>query len=104
MNKAEKGNQREQVIYFRVVSITGKPHRRVYTKFGLRVGKMRYASMIDLEAGDNLRRKSLGIQLTFNFIRYESRSVKRKKIQKHLLFSTITSNRIQSQYKNLFIS
>ena len=78
MNKAEKGNKSEQVIYFCVMSITGKPHRKVYTKFGLRVGKMRYASWINLEARDNLRKKSLRIQLTLYFIRHDSRSVKRK--------------------------
>ena len=64
MNKAEKGNKSEQVIYFCVMSITGKPHRMVYTEFGLQVGKMRSASRINLEARDNLRKKSLRIPRT----------------------------------------
>ena len=79
MNKAEKGNKSEQVIYFCVMSITGKPHRRVYTEFGLQVGKMRSTSRINLEARDNLRKKLLRINV-LNFIRPESRSVKRKTV------------------------
>lgn len=79
MNKAEKGNKSEQVIYFCVMSITGKPHRRVYTEFGLQVGKMRFASRINLEARDNLRKKLLRINV-LNFIRPDSRSVKRKTV------------------------
>lgn len=79
MNKAEKGNKSEQVIYFCVMSITGKPHRRVYTEFGLQVGKMRSASRINLEARDNLRKKLLRINV-LNFIRPDSRSVKRKTV------------------------
>lgn len=79
MNKAEKGNKSEQVIYFCVMSITGKPHRRVYTEFGLQVGKMRSTSRINLEARDNLRKKLLRINV-LNFIRPDSRSVKRKTV------------------------
>ena len=79
MNKAEKGNKSEQVIYFCVMSITGKPHRRVYTEFGLQVGKMRSTSRINLEARDNLRKTLLRINV-LNFIRPDSRSVKRKTV------------------------
>lgn len=58
------------------MSITEKPNRRDYTKFGLGIGKVRCGSRINLDTRENFRKKSLKI-LILKFIRHTSRAVAR---------------------------
>lgn len=49
----------EQAMCFCVMSVTGKPKSREYSKFGLEIRRMRCGTRLNLQARDDLRKNSL---------------------------------------------